>query len=160
MFLTFFLLPLPLSPHSLMRALSLSELIQRHEITHAFLVPPILVALAKHPIVDKYKLTSLKYAAVVSLSLSITFSLSPRPPCLSLSLSPRFPSSLILGILRDHPSRYGFCGAYTPPQVHPLWRRSSRQRGANCSRQEVRTPRLLIGFFFSTACELGFSILP
>lgn len=35
------------------------ELIQKHKITRINLVPPIMVALAKHPLVDKYDLSSL-----------------------------------------------------------------------------------------------------
>lgn len=35
------------------------ELIQKHKVTRVNLVPPILVGLAKHPIVDKYDLSSL-----------------------------------------------------------------------------------------------------
>jgi acyl-CoA synthetase (AMP-forming)/AMP-acid ligase II len=35
------------------------ELVQKHKITRANVVPPVLVALAKHPIVDQYDLSSL-----------------------------------------------------------------------------------------------------
>jgi acyl-CoA synthetase (AMP-forming)/AMP-acid ligase II len=35
------------------------RLIQDHRVTQAFLVPPIILALAKHPLVDKYDLSSL-----------------------------------------------------------------------------------------------------
>jgi acyl-CoA synthetase (AMP-forming)/AMP-acid ligase II len=35
------------------------ELIQKHKITRANVVPPVLVALAKHPLVDQYDLSSL-----------------------------------------------------------------------------------------------------
>lgn len=36
------------------------ELTQTHKITRLYLVPPIIVALAKHPVVDKYDLSSVK----------------------------------------------------------------------------------------------------
>jgi acyl-CoA synthetase (AMP-forming)/AMP-acid ligase II len=36
------------------------RLIQDHSITQAFLVPPIILAMAKHPLVDKYDLSSLE----------------------------------------------------------------------------------------------------
>ncbi|HEX6384559.1 MAG TPA: 4-coumarate--CoA ligase family protein [Anaerolineae bacterium] len=36
------------------------ELIQKHKVTRINLVPPILLALAKHPLVDKYDLSSLQ----------------------------------------------------------------------------------------------------
>jgi acyl-CoA synthetase (AMP-forming)/AMP-acid ligase II len=35
--------------------------IQDHRITHLYLVPPIVLALAKHPLVDHYDLSSLQY---------------------------------------------------------------------------------------------------
>jgi len=35
-------------------------LIQRHRITHLYLVPPIVLALARHPLVDQFDLSSLK----------------------------------------------------------------------------------------------------
>lgn len=35
-------------------------LIQTHRVTKTFLVPPILLALAKHPVVDKFDLSSLE----------------------------------------------------------------------------------------------------
>ena len=36
------------------------ELLQKHAITTAYLVPPIVLALAKHPLVDKYDLSKLR----------------------------------------------------------------------------------------------------
>lgn len=36
------------------------ELIPQHKVTRAYVVPPIILALAKHPLVDKYDLSSLK----------------------------------------------------------------------------------------------------
>jgi acyl-CoA synthetase (AMP-forming)/AMP-acid ligase II len=38
------------------------ELIQRHKVTFLHLVPPVALALAKHPVVDKYDLSSAKWA--------------------------------------------------------------------------------------------------
>ncbi len=37
------------------------SLIQEHRITHLFVVPPIALALAKHPLVDQYDLSSVSY---------------------------------------------------------------------------------------------------
>jgi acyl-coenzyme A synthetase/AMP-(fatty) acid ligase len=34
--------------------------IQRHKITAAYIVPPVALLLAKHPVVDEYDLSSLK----------------------------------------------------------------------------------------------------
>ena len=38
------------------------ELIQRYRATYLHLVPPVVIALAKHPVVDKYDLSSAKWA--------------------------------------------------------------------------------------------------
>jgi acyl-CoA synthetase (AMP-forming)/AMP-acid ligase II len=38
------------------------ELVQRHKVTFLHLVPPVALALAKHPVVDKYDLSSAKWA--------------------------------------------------------------------------------------------------
>jgi acyl-CoA synthetase (AMP-forming)/AMP-acid ligase II len=37
------------------------RLIQDYRITHLYLVPPVVLALAKHPLVDRYDLSSLRY---------------------------------------------------------------------------------------------------
>lgn len=36
------------------------SLVQEHKITFAYVVPPVLLLLGKHPIVDKYDLSSLR----------------------------------------------------------------------------------------------------
>lgn len=36
------------------------ELIQQYKVTRSFIVPPIITALVKHPLVDKYDLSSLQ----------------------------------------------------------------------------------------------------
>jgi acyl-CoA synthetase (AMP-forming)/AMP-acid ligase II len=38
------------------------ELVQRYGVTYLHLVPPVVIALAKHPLVDKYDLSSAKWA--------------------------------------------------------------------------------------------------
>ncbi len=37
------------------------ELVQQHKITRAYIVPPIMLALAKHPMIDNYDLSSIQY---------------------------------------------------------------------------------------------------
>ena len=48
---------------------------QEHQLTRAFVAPPMVVALAKHPIVDNYDLSSLRWilsaAAPLSADLAI-----------------------------------------------------------------------------------------
>ena len=53
------------------------ELIQRYRVTHANIVPPIAIGLAKHPIVSKYDISSLKHvlsgAAPLGEDVSLEF---------------------------------------------------------------------------------------
>ncbi|MBV9326099.1 MAG: AMP-binding protein [Chloroflexi bacterium] len=45
------------------------ELIQRHGVTYLHLVPPIVIALSKHPLVDKYDLSRVKWAVSAAAPL-------------------------------------------------------------------------------------------
>jgi acyl-CoA synthetase (AMP-forming)/AMP-acid ligase II len=45
------------------------ELIQRYQVTYLHLVPPVVIALAKHPIVDKYDLSSARWAVSAAAPL-------------------------------------------------------------------------------------------
>ncbi len=58
------------------------ETIQRHRITFAFLVPPILLALAKHPLVDRYDLSSLRciISGAAPLGDALTLEVQARLP--------------------------------------------------------------------------------
>ena len=60
------------------------ELIQKHKIQRAHLVPPILLGLAKHPIVDKFDLSSLKCinSAAAPLGADIQMMVSKRLGCI------------------------------------------------------------------------------
>ena len=49
-------------------------LIQEHQITRMNLVPPIVLALAKHPVVDNYDLTSLRYVLSGAAPLGVELS--------------------------------------------------------------------------------------
>ena len=56
------------------------ELMQDHKVTVAYLVPPIILALAKHPLVDQYDLSSLK---------QITSGAAPLPPAVATACEER-----------------------------------------------------------------------
>jgi 4-coumarate--CoA ligase len=59
------------------------ELHQRHHITRSFVAPPIVVALAKHPIVDQYDLSSLKqvFSGAAPLSAELALEAGARLGC-------------------------------------------------------------------------------
>lgn len=59
------------------------ELIQKHKVTRTNLVPPILVGLAKHPIVDQYDLSSLVelFSGAAPLSAELAHEVMDRLGC-------------------------------------------------------------------------------
>ena len=48
------------------------ELVQRHQVTYLHIVPPIVLAMAKHPIIDRYDLSSAKWALSAAAPLGET----------------------------------------------------------------------------------------
>ena len=58
-------------------------IIQEHRVTHAYLVPPIVLALAKHPLIDKYDLSSLKrvFSGAAPLSAEVAEEAAARIGC-------------------------------------------------------------------------------
>lgn len=56
------------------------QLLQDHKITSAYLVPPIILALAKHPMVDDYDLSHLKF---------VTSGAAPLPESVAMACSQR-----------------------------------------------------------------------
>ncbi len=59
------------------------QLLQDHQITSAYLVPPIILALAKHPMVDDYDLSHLKFvtSGAAPLPESVATACSQRVGC-------------------------------------------------------------------------------
>ncbi len=59
------------------------DLIQQHRITRLFAVPPIVLALAKHPIIDSYDLSSLKqvFSGAAPLGAELAQEASARIDC-------------------------------------------------------------------------------
>ena len=59
------------------------RLIQDHRVAHAYVVPPIVLALAKHPMVDQYDLSSLKrvFSGAAPLGAKVAQEASARIGC-------------------------------------------------------------------------------
>ncbi len=59
------------------------RIIEEHRVTHAYVVPPIILALAKHPLVDSYDLSSLKsvFSGAAPLSAELAVEASQRIGC-------------------------------------------------------------------------------
>jgi acyl-CoA synthetase (AMP-forming)/AMP-acid ligase II len=60
------------------------EIIQTHKVTRGFVVPPIVLALTKHPVVDRYDLTSLEclVSAAAPLGFDVQVACAKRLKCL------------------------------------------------------------------------------
>jgi acyl-CoA synthetase (AMP-forming)/AMP-acid ligase II len=60
------------------------ELIQTHKVTRGFVVPPIVLALAKHPVVDQYDLSSLEclMSGAAPLGVDIQVACAKRLKCI------------------------------------------------------------------------------
>lgn len=76
------------------------QLVQDHKITFSYVVPPVVLLLAKHPIVDKYDLSSLRMvntgAAPQTPELTNAFYARLRVPCKqAYGLSETSPSVMI-----------------------------------------------------------------
>ncbi len=60
------------------------DILQRHRVTYAHLVPPIILALAKHPLVDRYDLSALEnvFSGAAPLPESVAKGCAERLGCL------------------------------------------------------------------------------
>ena len=59
------------------------RIIQDHRVTHSYVVPPIILAMAKHPLVDQYDLSSLRsvFSGAAPLSAELAAEASARIGC-------------------------------------------------------------------------------
>lgn len=60
------------------------ELIQKHKVTRAFVVPPIVLALAKHPVIDKFDLSSVEclMSGAAPLGVDVQVAAAKRLKCI------------------------------------------------------------------------------
>lgn len=63
--------------------------IQKYKTTHSFMVPPLMVFLAKHPSVDKYDLSSLRelYCGAAPLSREVEDAVLKRIPSVQVRVA-------------------------------------------------------------------------
>ena len=97
------------------------ELIQEHRITRGYVVPPVVLALAKHPIVDNYDLSSLElvFSGAAPLSASLAAEAAERIGC-------------------DVVQGYGMTEASPVTNLTPPGRFKSGTSGLNVPNQELR----------------------
>jgi 4-coumarate--CoA ligase len=92
------------------------ELTQEHEITRLFLVPPIVLALAKHPIVDEYDLSSVRqvFSGAAPLSGELGEAVSARLGCTVAQGYGMTEMSPVSHAIADGEERAGSSGTLVP----------------------------------------------
>lgn len=76
--------------------------IEKYKPTSSFMVPPLMVFLAKHPLVDKYDMTSLRelYCGAAPLSQEVEMAVLKRLPHIEVNMVEKLSSeTLILALL-------------------------------------------------------------
>jgi 4-coumarate--CoA ligase len=95
------------------------EGVERYKVTMACLVPPICVLLAKHPLVEKYDMSSLKHVLVgaAPLSADLGDQVTARLPQLAITqgygLTETSPTATY-GSIKRYKHHKGSCGALVP----------------------------------------------
>ena len=129
------------------------DLLQEHRVNKAFLVPPILVALAKHPIVDTYDLSSLKriVSGAAPLSESLGKAVAERLGCevkQGYGMTETSPVTHFVPASRAGWTRYGSVGPVVPGVDAKLLDPETGREAGPGERGElcVRGPNVMAGY--------------
>jgi acyl-CoA synthetase (AMP-forming)/AMP-acid ligase II len=127
------------------------QVMQRYQITFAPVVPPIVLALAKHPAVDQYKLTSLRtiFSGAAPLRENIANAAAQRLGCRVLQGYGLTETSPVTHACRD--ARPGKAASVGPPVPNTEVRIVNVDTGIDCSAHEegeilVRGPQVMKGY--------------
>jgi acyl-CoA synthetase (AMP-forming)/AMP-acid ligase II len=127
------------------------QVLQKYEVTFAPLVPPIVLALAKHPAVDHYKLTKLRtvFSGAAPLRENIASAVSERLGCRVLQGYGLTETSPVTHGCRD--ARPGKVASVGPPVPNTDVRVVNVETGLDCGAHEegeivVRGPQVMKGY--------------
>ena len=103
------------------------KVMQDHAVTRAYLVPPIVLALAKHPIVDRYDLSPLK---------SIISSAAPLSTELANEVTARLNVEVLqgYGMTETSPATHIAVEGYGKPARSAGWSRAASAASSTCRR--------------------------
>ncbi len=135
------------------------ELIQRHRISYANLVPPIILALAKHPLVDKYDLSSLKMitSGAAPLGEEVARACAERLGCMvrqGYGLTETSPVTHVNPRERNKPGSSGLCLPNTECKIVDTTSGAeleANQQGEVC----VRGPQVMAGYLNNPEATAG-----
>jgi acyl-CoA synthetase (AMP-forming)/AMP-acid ligase II len=127
------------------------QVLQKYAVTFAPLVPPIVLALAKHPAVDNYKLTSLRtiFSGAAPLRENVASAASQRLGCRVLQGYGLTETSPVTHACRD--AREGKAASIGPPVPNTEIRVVNVETGRDCGAREegeiwVRGPQVMKGY--------------
>lgn len=138
------------------------ELMQGHQVTKAYLVPPILVALAKHPMVDQYDLSSLVriVSGAAPLGEDLAAAVADRLGCeikQGYGMTETSPVTHFVPAQRTGWTKYGSVGPVVPGvearliDVETGADLAAGERGELC----VRGPNVMTGYFGNEEATKG-----
>jgi acyl-CoA synthetase (AMP-forming)/AMP-acid ligase II len=128
------------------------RLIQEYRITRVNLVPPVLVALAKHPLVDDYDLTSLKgvFSGAAPLGVPLAEEVMQRLNCDVIQGYGLTEASPVTHASPDHSPRRGSIG-FGLPNTESLIVDTATGQPVNGPNEQgelwVRGPQVMQGYF-------------
>ena len=122
--------------------------IQEHKVTRAYVVPPIALALAKHPLIDEYDLSSLKliFSGAAPLGAELEEAVSKRLGCrVSQGYGMTESSPVTHGIGLEGELKPGTIG---PPIANTECRIVDVESGEDAERGElwIRGPQVMAGY--------------
>ena len=128
------------------------QLLQDHKISRAYLVPPIVLALAKHPIIDNYDLSALKFvlSGAAPLSAEVTTACQERLDVVMQQGYGMTEMSPVTHIDVDDPSKIKM-GAIGHPVANTDCKIVSIEDGSELDKNQegelwVRGPQAMLGY--------------
>lgn len=125
-------------------------LVQTHRVTRLFIAPPVAVALAKHPMVDSFDLSSVKciLSAAAPLGADVARALGARLGCSVVQGYGMTELSPVTHLVPAHSPRHGSVGCCVP---NTLTRIVDPESGEDCGPGQagevwIKGPQVMIGY--------------
>lgn len=130
------------------------QLVQDYKVTQAFLVPPIVLALAKHPLIDSYDLSSIQtiFSGAAPLSAELELACTQRIGCQlrqGYGLSEASPVTHLMPPERPKPGSIGVPARSTESKVVHLETGDTLPPGEH-GEIWMRGPQVMVGYLNNT----------
>jgi len=125
------------------------ETIQKYKCTQFFAVPPIILGLAKHPVVDNYDLSSLKkiFSGAAPLGGEVANEAAQRLDCAVVQGYGMTEMSPVSHCTVGYDSRDGSCGVTVPNTVSRIVNEEGQDQGIDeVGELWVKGPQVMLGY--------------